>query len=123
MIIDSNSNTLTGGDWNVAGTNYSAGNPDYVKLKLNREKFKTSGLFANVAFADYDPKSLTVGATDFTMAAGSRSRTNSYVQVAGISPETKKASVMGNFPVSNSGSVSGLIKDPGSPSSTGALVD
>lgn len=30
---------------------------------------------------------------------------------------------MGNFPVSNSGSVSGLIKDPGSSSSTGALVD
>lgn len=30
---------------------------------------------------------------------------------------------MGNFPVTNSGSVSGLIKDPGSASSTGALMD
>ncbi|MFB0964527.1 MAG: type II secretion system protein, partial [Patescibacteria group bacterium] len=36
--------TLTGGDWNVAGTNYSAGNPDYAKLKLNQEKFRVSEL-------------------------------------------------------------------------------
>lgn len=123
VIIDGNSTTLTGGDWNVQGTNYSAGNPDYAKLKLNKEKFKTSGIFANVAFADYDPKSLTVGATDFKAATGGKTRTNSYVQVAGISSETKKASVTGNFPVSNSGSVSGLIKDQSSASSTGALLD
>lgn len=30
---------------------------------------------------------------------------------------------MGNFPIGNSGSVSGLVKDPSSGSSTGALVD
>ena len=40
--VDGNPTVLTGGDWNAAGTNYSAGNPDYVKLKMNPEKFKVS---------------------------------------------------------------------------------
>ncbi len=37
--------TLTGGDWNQAGTNYSAGNPDFAKLKMNPAKFKVAGRF------------------------------------------------------------------------------
>ncbi|MFB0964369.1 MAG: prepilin-type N-terminal cleavage/methylation domain-containing protein [Patescibacteria group bacterium] len=40
VYVDGNQTALTGGDWNVSGTNYSAGNPDYAKLKLNRDKFK-----------------------------------------------------------------------------------
>ncbi len=40
VVFDGNSTSLAGGDWNQPGTNYSAGNPDYVKLKINREKFK-----------------------------------------------------------------------------------
>ncbi|MFB0964492.1 MAG: hypothetical protein QMC36_02155 [Patescibacteria group bacterium] len=40
--MDGKSNALTGGDWNVPNTNYSAGNPDYVKLRLNKDKFKVS---------------------------------------------------------------------------------
>ncbi|MFB0965342.1 MAG: type II secretion system protein [Patescibacteria group bacterium] len=42
VYLDGTQTTLTGGDWNVSGTNYSAGNPDYAKLKLNPEKFKTA---------------------------------------------------------------------------------
>ncbi|MFB0964491.1 MAG: hypothetical protein QMC36_02150 [Patescibacteria group bacterium] len=50
--------------------------------------------------------------------ANGKTRVTSYVQVAGISSDTNKASVMGNFPVGSSGSVSGLVKDPNSTSST-----
>lgn len=49
--------TLTGGDWNQSGTNYSAGNPDFVKLKMNGEKFKVTGRFdalEKFAFATTD---------------------------------------------------------------------
>lgn len=123
IVIDGNSTTLTGGDWNVAGTNYSAGNPDYVKLKLNKDKFRISVSPFEFAFAAYDKDALTVGATDVTVTSGTKSRTTGYVQVAGISSDTKKASVIGNLPTGSTGSVSGLIKDPGSSSLTGALVD
>ncbi|MFB0964879.1 MAG: hypothetical protein QMC36_04250 [Patescibacteria group bacterium] len=40
MYADGNPNVLTGGNWNDANTNYSAGNPDWGKLKLNPDKFK-----------------------------------------------------------------------------------
>ncbi|MFB0964271.1 MAG: hypothetical protein QMC36_00960 [Patescibacteria group bacterium] len=40
--MDGIQTALTGGDWNVPNTNYSAGNPDYAKLKLNPEKFKVA---------------------------------------------------------------------------------
>lgn len=54
-----------------------------------------------------------------------KKRLVSFIQVAGISPNTGKASVSGNFPsnASKSGSVAGLIDDPLSDSSTGAIVD
>lgn len=42
--VDGSPVTLTGGDWNQAGTNYSAGNPDWTKLKLNPEKFRSKSL-------------------------------------------------------------------------------
>lgn len=56
---------LTGGDWNAPGTNYSAGNPDFVKLKLNPEKFKVSssgpGFFwSRSEAASYDVSSPSV---------------------------------------------------------------
>lgn len=71
VAIDGNPSVLTGGDWNQAGTNYSAGNPDYAKLKLAKEKFKVSELlkipfFGNPANAAADPAYLLVGASDFT---------------------------------------------------------
>ncbi|MFB0964132.1 MAG: hypothetical protein QMC36_00200 [Patescibacteria group bacterium] len=69
--VDGSPVTLTGGDWNQAGTNYSAGNPDWTKLKLNPEKFRLSrrppmggflslGSFLPDSFAAYDSKSLAV---------------------------------------------------------------
>lgn len=68
VVFDGNPTTLSGGDWNVPGTNYSAGNPDYAKLKLNQEKFKTakSGEWLERFFKDAeaagtaDPKYLLV---------------------------------------------------------------
>ncbi len=88
-MFDGVSTTLTGGVWNVPNTNYSAGNPDFVKLKINPEKFKTSFLksaFEN-AFAAYDSKIISVGAAEAiaTLPSGKK-RVTSYVQVAGISP-------------------------------------
>ena len=138
VYVDGNPTSLTGGDWNAAGTNYSAGNPDYAKLKLNPEKFKVSasglpggtlGVLARTAGfvpaeAAYDPRYLTVGAAD--AAAGTsgsgKKRTASYFQVAAISPATGAVTVSGNYP-SSSGSVAGLVKDPKASSSTGALWD
>ncbi|MFB0965185.1 MAG: hypothetical protein QMC36_05915 [Patescibacteria group bacterium] len=49
--------TLTGGDWNETGTNYSAGNPDFVKLKMNPAKFKVTGRLGSwekLAFGGFD---------------------------------------------------------------------
>lgn len=138
-FVDGNQVFLTGGDWGTPGTNYSAGNPDYVKLKLNPEKFKVSasGLpggtlellartlgFASESFAAYDAKYLAAGAFDAAVTTGNKARTVSYLQIAGISQNTGVAAVSGNYPgTASSGSVTGLVRDPKSASSTGALVD
>ncbi len=105
---------------------------------MNPEKFKVSssglpggtlGIFARAAGfgsaeAAYDARYLTVGAMDAvpSSSAGGKKRSVSYFQVAGISPATGAVTVSGNYPAS-SGSVSGLVKDPKSTSSTGALSD
>lgn len=118
---------LTGGAWDVSGTNYSAGNPDYAKLKLNAGKFNVAlrnfpyGL--PQASAAYDAAQLSVGAMDYSssVTASGPKRSSSFFQVAGINPATKAVTVNGNYPgTSLSGSVAGLIKDS---TSTGALVD
>lgn len=44
VYVDGNSVVLTGGSWDSSGTNYSAGNPDWTKLKLNPEKFRLSSI-------------------------------------------------------------------------------
>ena len=100
VYLDGEQTALTGGNWNVSGTNYSAGNPDYAKLKLNPEKFRVSaagrpGVLAGIigfddADAAYDAKYLTVGAVDAVISStnGGKKRTASYLQVAGISPAT-----------------------------------
>ncbi len=141
-FVDGSSVTLSGGAYGTAGTNYSAGNPDWTKLKLNPEKFRISGnglpggtasiaAFASVfgtAGAAYDAKLVTVGALDAALAqtANGRSRSASFFQVAGVAPETEIASVVGNFPaptaaqVTSSGATAGLVK---APTGTGALVD
>lgn len=67
----------------MPGTNYSAGNPDYVKLRLNPEKFKTASRGFLTAFAAYDPKYLLVGAMDAALSTvNGKKRTTSYFQVA-----------------------------------------
>lgn len=64
--VDGNPVTLTGGAYGTAGTNYSAGNPDWAKLRLNPEKFRLSSLGARFASAfgnaqaAYDPKLVSV---------------------------------------------------------------
>ena len=57
VFVDGIQTALTGGAWDANGTNYSAGNPDYAKLKLNADKFKVASLgnpFSE-AFEAYDP--------------------------------------------------------------------
>ncbi|MFZ3232508.1 MAG: hypothetical protein WA194_03120 [Patescibacteria group bacterium] len=74
--------------------------------------------------ASYDSKYLSVGAMDAVSKSpsGGKPRSLSYFQVAGVSPVTGAAVVSGNYPAS-SGSVAGLVKNPTSSSSTGALID
>lgn len=101
MYVDGKSVALTGGAWNVPNTNYSAGNPDYVKLKLNPEKFKISSAvpyFTSLgeAFADYDPTAVSIGAADVQGA----SDVYSYYQVSDISP-TGTTVVIGNYAASS----------------------
>lgn len=79
-----------------------------------------NGPFVPEVFAAYDSNYLTVGSADVTGSGSSRTR--SFVQAVGIDT-SGKVSAVGNYPVANSGSVSGLVKDPSSSSSTGALVD
>lgn len=101
--VDNTPIALSGGDWNASGTNYSAGNPDYAKLKLNPDKFKISlgnpSRFVIESFAAYDPKSILVGAVDAAVSAtaSGRKRSVSYFQVAGILPSNGTVSVSGNF--------------------------
>ncbi len=125
-------------------SNYTAGKPDFKKLKLNPDKFRVSssglpggtlgvlarasGFGADSARASYDPASLMAAGADFTVAGtNGRKRIVSYVQSAGISPATKLASVAGNFPTASvpAGNASGLLRaEPGSSTNlTGALVD
>lgn len=87
-MFDGTPIALTGGDWNVPNTNYSAGNPDFTKLKINPDKFKVSGLekLFEDAFASYDSKVVSVGAADVTSVSNGKIRTNSLVQTAGITP-------------------------------------
>lgn len=122
--------TLTGGNWNEPNTNYSAGNPDYVKLKLNKEKFRVSEIsvpYWKEAFAATDANYLIVGAAEATITSGGKTRTTSFVQVAGI-PDDGAVVISGNVPTSTTapaGASTGLIRDmsPTNTSSTGALVD
>lgn len=130
--VDGDPVTLTGGSHGTAGTNYSAGNPDWAKLRLNPEKFRLSSLGARFASAfgnagaAYDPKSLSVGALDATLAptTSGRNRSTSFFQVTGTAPATKTVSVAGNFPAPSTAQASwggtvGLVKGSG----TSALVD
>lgn len=63
VVFGTNSAMLVPGDWNASGTNYSAGNPDWVKLKMNPDKFKISSIgrqFADFASAATDPSRVLV---------------------------------------------------------------
>ena len=133
--MDGGAVALTGGQWGSGGTNYSAGNPRWDRLRMNGEKFKLafaapggiggSSALADRAQASYDTGAVSVGAFDYVGKAGlsGRARTVTYFQVAGVSPSTKKASVTGNYTAVGAGSVAGLVKDPGASAWTGAVVD
>ncbi len=102
VYVEGNQIYLSGGNWNDSGTNYTAGNPDWTKLKLNPEKFRLSSFqerFASTfAFvkAAYDSKAVTVGAMDTALAptVAGRNRTTSLFQTAGIAPATGAVSIV-----------------------------
>ncbi|MFZ3233019.1 MAG: type II secretion system protein [Patescibacteria group bacterium] len=107
VYFDGTGLVLTGGNVGQAplDSNYTAGKPDYAKLKLNPEKFRISDAFgfseSESVFAAYDPQSAFVGAVDVSrMGENGKKRNTSYFQVGAVSPSTKVASVNGNFPVS-----------------------
>jgi len=111
--VDGASVALTGGDVGSApaDSNYTAGKPDFKKLKLNPDKFRISasglpggtmgvlaratGFGADSAEASYDADSLMAAGADFmTAGANGKKRVTSYVQTAGVSPATRLASVV-----------------------------
>jgi len=87
VYVDGTKLALTGGDVGSppSDSNYTAGNPNYAKLKMNPEKFRISS-FDRIAraLAAYDSKFLSVGAVDWstTSSANGRTRMGSYLQVA-----------------------------------------
>ena len=76
VYVDGNPTSLSGGAWNDPGTNYSAGNPDWTKLKMNPEKFKLSklGNTLNEVLAAFDSKSVAVGVFDWTVMSNGKLR-------------------------------------------------
>lgn len=100
---------MTGGNVGEApfDSNYSAGNPNYVRLKLNPEKFKIARIpaFAPFASAAYDPFSVSVGAFDASSSANGKKRVDSWMQIAAVSKSTGVVSVAGNFPAPSAAEV------------------
>lgn len=86
-----------------ADSNFTSGNPDYKKLKLNPDKFRISDAGRFVPFmaanAATDSSAMLAGGIDASSTASNgRRRSVSYFQVAGINPVSKKAVVTGTFP-------------------------
>ena len=130
LLVDGAPLVLTGGDVETPGTNYTAGNPRWDRLKMNGEKFRiaSAGGWAESpwqkAGAAYSAGSMAVGAVDVTRPGiNGRKRATPYFQVGGISPSSRRTSVTGNYTAAGTGALAGLIKDPGSVSATGTLVD
>lgn len=128
VSLPGGSTVLVGGNWDQPGTNYSVGNPDFSRLRLDPAKFRISapggtfGLFSLAYAAGTDTSRPVVGAADVLETAGSRTRTRTFVQVASARP-SETAFVEGNYPAGLSGSVAGLIKNEALGSLTGALVN
>lgn len=93
--------TLTGGNIGEAPTdsNYTAGAPRWDRLKLDQEKFRTSGISADSRLAAFDKTALSAGAVDVpTLSGAGKARTVSFLQIAGILPDTGAVAVSGDFP-------------------------
>lgn len=96
VYVDGDPVLLRGGAWDQSGTNYSAGNPDFARLKLNPDKFKISlspGDPFESAFSAYDTKKVTVGAVDFTRKSNGKNRADSWFQVVAVPPTGGSVSV------------------------------
>ena len=137
---------LTGGNAADAGTNYSAGTVRWDLLKLDPEKFRISGTSAEsrlasaflaalpYASAAFDKAAVSLGAADVSSpSASGRARVSSFLQVAGILPETGAALVAGTFPALSEADLSasasngkpaalGLVRNPDA-GATAALAD
>ena len=154
LYVDGTPVALTGGNLGEApsGSNYTAGIPRWDRLKLDPAKFRTSGLSRDSrlasaflpailpsalfpdASAAFDKSALSAGAADVPAGSASgRARAVSFLQVAGILPETGAAVVAGNFPAPSSADLSasesngkpaalGFVRNPDS-SATEALTD
>ena len=127
VVFDGVSVPLVPGPYGAPGTNYSAGNPDWAKLRLDPDRFRVSGAVPGLlralapwlSAAAADVGQVLVGAADFSEDG---STTESFVQTAGILSDSR-AFVVGDYPAAAEGSVAGLIKDPGDPVGTAPLVD
>lgn len=119
LVFKSSSTTLVAGSWDDVGTNYSAGTPDFAKLKLDPEKFRISSQEALLlAFAD-SASEMFVAAADVLEGTGSEARPQFFLQSAAVLGDGT-AFVVGNYVPPSEDSPEGLIADP---SGTGALID
>ena len=135
VVVDGNPVVLTGGQFGSGGTNYSAGNPFWDRLRMNGEKFRLASAFgisgygsfpdlANRADAAYVTGSVVVGALDYwKMGQNGKLRNFPLFQVTGISPSTKKATVIGSAFQYGTGAAMGLVDNPASSVASDAIVD
>lgn len=128
---------MTGGQFGDPGTNYSAGNPRWDRLRMNGEKFKLAFgrteraetgafpspgelpyVFGNPAqdvSAAYSTGELSIGAVDiFKTLANGRKRNVPFFQVAGVVAGSKTAVIAGNYAPGTSAEIPSLVRDPDS---------
>ena len=136
VVFDAVEASLSPGPYGEPGTNYSAGNPDYAKLRLDPDRFRVSGAVPGLlralapwlsaaaegqeaASADFGQ--VLVGAADLPDGSRSASAT-SFVQTAGILSDST-AYVVGDYPTETESSLPGLIRDPAGSDPAAAFVD
>lgn len=138
LFVDGTPVALTGGNVGEApaDSNYTAGTPNWARLKLDPEKFRTSGVFPTflpTASASSGP-GILAGAVEVRTSADGRTRDAAYFQIAAVLPDSKVATVSGGIPeptqedlaaasASGIAVASGLVRNPYSANPAAALEE
>jgi prepilin-type N-terminal cleavage/methylation domain-containing protein len=120
--------TLTGGSYGTAGTSYTAGTPDWNKLRLDPSRFTAKAAlpaWSPIQIAEAGSATPYAGAADVTDGStiSGKVRYRSYSQAA-LQDSAGAWHVAGNWPGSSvPGTSSGLIADPTDSTRSLAVTD